>query len=272
MIDHYPTRKETEGRFMDRVDPIGPKAFKSYERDGYMIFKDFFYAENIAKCLEDDHAGFSTMEPGQNILRSMTGVHHLGYIKDLSKNADMLDFVKEILGGPCYIHQSRINYKAPVSGSGWSWHSDFETWHAQDGMPRMRCVTAMIPLTPNTEVNGSLMVIPGSHKYFYSCRKEPEVSAEENFADQKEGVPPKEAILEFYERCGMGIKMITCQPGDLVLFDCNLIHVSTANLSPNPRTNLFFVYNSVENQLVEPFSASCYRPESMGTRNNITSM
>lgn len=270
MKDLYPTRKSQTGSFMNRVDPISFTQFPYYEERGYIVLRSFFSHIDLAHLADAD--GLVTMEPGQSIVRSRTGVHLDRNVAKIASHRALISQVENILGEGIYIHQSRINYKAAISGSGWSWHSDFETWHAQDGMPRMRCLTAMIPLTENTNVNGSLMVIPGSHKYFYSCKKEREFSAEENFADQKEGVPPNEAIAEFYKICGYGAEMITCNPGDLVLFDCNLIHVSTPNLSPDPRTNLFIVYNSLENMLVTPFSATTARPEEMGARKNIITL
>jgi ectoine hydroxylase len=52
-----------------------------------------------------------------------------------------------------------------------------------------------------------------------------------------------------------------------VLFECNVMHASTENLSPYPRSNAFFVYNSLENRLVEPFAAPAPRPEYIATRD-----
>jgi len=152
-------------------------------------------------------------------------------------------------------------------GTGWYWHSEFETWHAQDGMPDMRCLSAMIPLTRNTECNGSLMVLPKSHLYFWSSKKsEKEYSAEENYSDQKEGVPDNDAILKLFKLTNSDVKMIKCNPTDLVLFDCNLMHVSTQNLSKSDRANLFIVFNSIENKLQDAFSYNFNRPNELGNR------
>jgi ectoine hydroxylase len=273
MKDIYPTRKSDNGYFIERSEPVvytDSLLYQSYERMGYIHIKDFFSIDSIQSCLHSKAEGFVTKEPLEgSVIRTHTGVHKFNPYDLLAKDEDLLQLVKGILGDKLYIHQSRINYKTALTGSGWIWHSDFETWHAQDGMPSMRCLSAMIPLTENTECNGSLMVIPGSHLHFYSCKKEAEVSAEENFAYQKEGVPPNDAIMEFFKRSSDKIDMVKCNPGDLVLFDCNLMHVSTQNLTSKPRTNLFFVYNHISNKLVEPFSASKPRPEEMGSRINI---
>ncbi|BBI64144.1 hypothetical protein HSBAA_54500 [Vreelandella sulfidaeris] len=76
---------------------------------------------------------------------------------------------RQIIGDDPYVHQSRINYKPGFAGKGFNWHSDFETWHAEDGMPAMHAVSASLILTDNHEFNGPLMLIPGSHKKFVPC-------------------------------------------------------------------------------------------------------
>src|SRR3546814_8501331 len=69
-----------------------------------------------------------------------------------------------LLGDDVYVHQSRLNYKPGFVGKEFYWHSDFETWHVEDGMPQMRALSMSILLAPNTVLNGPLMIIPGSHR------------------------------------------------------------------------------------------------------------
>src|SRR3546814_17551354 len=68
-----------------------------------------------------------------------------------------------------YIHQSRLNYKPGFKGKEFYWHSDFETWHVEDGMPRMRALSMSVLLAENTPHNGPLMLIPGSHQPYLTC-------------------------------------------------------------------------------------------------------
>jgi hypothetical protein len=42
---------------------------------------------------------------------------------------------RQLLGSDVYVHQSRVNFKPGFNGQDFYWHSDFETWHAEDGMP-----------------------------------------------------------------------------------------------------------------------------------------
>ena len=50
------------------------------------------------------------------------------------------------------------------------------------------------------------------------------------------------------------------------MFDCNCMHGSNGNVTPYPRSNLFFVFNSVENTAVNPFAAKNPRPDYIGAR------
>ena len=55
--------------------------------------------------------------------------------------------------------------------------------------------------------------------------------------------------------------------GSLVLFECNVMHGSNGNITPDPRSNVFFVYNSVENVPEAPFAAGRPRPDFIATRD-----
>ena len=168
------------------------------------------------------------------------------------------------------MHQSRINYKAGKDANGWNWHSDFETWHAKDGMPDMDCFTALIAVDDNTIENGCIMFIPKSHTKFISCPSVGEVKPEDEFSEQKEGVPSNEIIDSVCKMLGTSVIPVECKAGDLILFDCNLLHSSGANTTDGKRTNLYFVFNSVANSLQVPFSGSEHRPEEMGAIINAT--
>ena len=64
-----------------------------------------------------------------------------------------------------------------------------------------------------------------------------------------------------------GIKLFTGKAGSATWFDCNCMHGSGDNITPFPRSNVFIVFNSVENTAVEPFAAPIRRPEFIGARD-----
>ena len=51
-----------------------------------------------------------------------------------------------------------------------------------------------------------------------------------------------------------------------LLFDCNTMHGSAGNISPYSRINLFLVFNSVDNAVVDPFGDQPPRPDYLAER------
>jgi hypothetical protein len=104
-------------------------------------------------------------EKRSGAVRSVFQVHRTSpLIAALVRNPVVLDRARQILGSEVYIHQSRINFMPGFTGQGFYWHSDFETWHAEDGLPAPRAVSMSLALSTNFPYNGGLMVIPGSHR------------------------------------------------------------------------------------------------------------
>lgn len=258
--------------------PLDEVALSRYERDGFLWFEGFFSQERMAPFFEElkEMAGDKKLmdsdqvikDPESGELRSVFAMHEISeHFSRLTRDPRILGMVRQLLGSEAYIHQSRINDKFGFQGSGFDWHSDFETWHAEDGMPHMRAVSASLMLTDNNEFNGPLMLIPGSHHYFVPCIGEtPDLNWKDSLKAQRLGVPDQESLAMLANRGG--IQAPKGPAGSLLLFECNTLHASNKNMSPWPRSNLFFVYNSVENRLQQPFAASKVRPEFLGAREN----
>ena len=289
--DFYPTRLERPTKSFERKDPVvhssgshrtdGPLSeteLAQYERDGFLVFNNFLDQNTVRqfredlRAYEDDESILRSegtiTEPGKQEIRSIFGIHELSDRFDrLTRDPKILAMVRQLLGSDAYIHQSRINFKPGFHGKGFDWHSDFETWHAEDGMPRMRAVSFSIALTDNTPFNGPLMLIPGSHKTFVPCvGRTPEDNYQSSLKKQELGVPNNRDLAAMADE--YGIKAPTGPAGSLIIFECNTLHASNANMSPWPRSNLFFVYNSVENQLQAPFCGNKPRPDFLGNRSH----
>jgi ectoine hydroxylase len=107
--------------------------------------------------------------------------------------------------------------------------------------------------------------MPGSHRHFVPCRgRTPERHYETSLRRQQYGVPDP-ASLEWLAR--QGIVAFLGRPGALILFECNTMHGSNSNITPDARANAFFVYNSVENRLQAPYSGQAPRPEYIASRD-----
>lgn len=285
--DLYPTRGTTEVS-VPRQDPVvwgapgtpGPIALadlQAYERDGFLAIGELLtedevavYRQELQRLVTDPAIRAderSVVEPRSKEIRSVFEVHRISEVfARLVHDERVLGRARQILGSDVYVHQSRINIKPGFGASGFYWHSDFETWHAEDGMPNMRAVSVSIALTENYDTNGGLMIMPGSHRTFLGCAgATPEDNYKKSLQMQDAGTPSDEALTAMASR--HGIRLFTGGAGSATWFDCNCMHGSGDNITPFPRSNVFIVFNSVENAAVEPFAAPVRRPTFIGARD-----
>ncbi|PRY66898.1 ectoine hydroxylase [Vreelandella songnenensis] len=281
--DAYPSRltSRPESLWQPRKDavvkgqhlsgPLSEAQLEEFERKGFLFIPNLITGDELETLRDDIQAlmttdayrdqEFSITEPESNEIRSLFAVHRLSErLGALANDERVAGAARQIVGDDPYVHQSRINYKPGFAGKGFNWHSDFETWHAEDGMPGMHAVSASLILTDNHEFNGPLMLIPGSHTKFVPCLGEtPEDNHKSSLKAQEVGVPSPEALSELVAQ--HGIEAPKGKAGGLLLFDCNTLHASNANLSPDPRSNVFFVFNRPDNRCREPYAAPKHRPD-----------
>ncbi len=286
MADDYPTRISQGAQRINRGDPTvwagrsGPitdPELVAHDRDGYHVIPELL-PESEVQALRaeldrliadpDVRADERTIVERKTAqVRSIFEVHAISaVIAELAADERIRGRAEQILGSDVYLHQSRINAMPGFVGNGFYWHSDFETWHAEDGMPRPRAVSMSIALVPNYAYNGGLMVMPGSHRTFVSCiGATPDNHYKSSLQEQETGVPDTDSLTALAEE--YGIDQFTGPAGSALMFDCNVMHGSGSNITPYPRSNIFLVFNSVENPLVAPFAAPQPRPEFVAARS-----
>lgn len=283
--DKYPSRVTSIESIQQRLCPVvygngakhqilNDEDLSFYAENGYLIKHNLL--EDMVQPILDDIPKMKEslagrdeliLEPHSQEVRSVFSPQkYSSACMELAKHDQLLLAAQQILDSEVYIHHSRINVKSGLSGKSFPWHSDFETWHAEDGLPNMRILTGWVFLTENDEFNGPLFVIPQSHKAFISCIGEtPEDNFKQSLRHQTYGVPSKAALEQMVDEFGM--KAIHGGPGTVVFHEGNLLHGSADNLSPFPRSNIFFVYNSVENKPGKPYNGMPPRPEFLASRD-----
>lgn len=285
--DRYPTRVSDIPAFIDRADPTvwgdpngrGPATVEQlgqHSRNGFSVVDELITPAEVAK-LTDELSSMANdpslaaddrtvIERRTRQVRSVFEVHRVSpLIAKLAADDRIVGRARQILCSEVYIHQCRINHKPGFGGGGFYWHSDFETWHAEDGLPGPRAVSVSIALTENLPYNGCLMIMPGSHRTFVSCVGEtPPEHHRQSLREQRIGLPDEESLAKL--AAAHGISQITGPAGSGTFFDSNCMHGSSDNITPYPRSNIFIVYNSVHNAPVEPFAAPGPRPDYLAAR------
>jgi ectoine hydroxylase len=282
--DPYYTRIGDRWELADRVDPVvwgdvdgplGVDELRTYERQGFLVKPGLLdpaevttllaETERLAAAADRSRDDVIT-EPGSDAVRSLFRIHRdSGVLRRLIGDRRLSGVARQILGGDVYVHQSRINFKPAFEGKAFPWHSDFETWHSEDGMPRMRALSASVLLTSNTEHNGPLLLITGSHRRYVRCLGEtPPDHFRQSLRRQEYGVPDRAALTELV--AAGDIASVTGPPGTVVFFDCNAMHGSGGNITPLPRHDVFLVFNHVANRLLEPYGGTPARPAFLAER------
>ncbi|MGH8428317.1 MAG: phytanoyl-CoA dioxygenase family protein [Gammaproteobacteria bacterium] len=277
--DIYPTRGIQE-RLTERKDPIlygwdySPKKLTEtqlvhYERHGFVAIPAIFSTLEVA-CFNDainriakrkrEKGAYwkEKIPPGES--ESLFFTDQAGMIfQDLVRERRILDGVMQILGGPVYLHRSRIHVENGEEGSSYPWHSAFESWHAEDGIPRMRGVEAWIMLNESSPAAGSLRVLSKSHQIYAATRNESSVydDGQSIWEFGRLSLETLERLLQFGE-----LTDVYGSAGTLVICDCNLLYGSAKGLELQRRATAMFSYNSMENLPAEqPFAAEDFRPE-----------
>lgn len=292
--DAYPSRRAREPALLPRRDPVVHGAWsadapltreqtQAFERDGFLVLRELFTTPEIdALAREADalrtsrsrglEAETVIAEPGSGAVRSVFRVHAQSEVfARLAADERLADVARFLLADDVYLHQTRMNYKPGFEGKEFYWHSDFETWHVEDGMPLPRALSISVSLTDNTPHNGPLLVMPGSHRHYVVCEGEtPPENYQMSLQAQEIGVPGDEHLEWLANQAGL---VDTAGPaGSILIFDCNLMHGSNSNITHLPRSNAFFVYNAMSNAVQAPFCDQAPRPEFIATRQNISAL
>ena len=263
----------------DRAGPLDAEQMRRYERDGFVVLPGLLAPDEVAdvreraNALADDLAGADPedgviLEPEGHAVRSVFEIHRRSdRLRRLASDERIVGAAAQILDSAVHLHQTRINFKPGYVGREFWWHSDFETWHIEDGMPRMRALSASILLSDVSAANGPLLLIPGSHRtYVRTVGETPPDHFKASLRQQTIGVPDPEALRALVEEAGE-IRAATGSAGTVVLFDCNTMHGSPGNISPYPRDSAFVVYSSIHNRLVAPFGGRAPRPRFLADRD-----
>jgi len=230
------------------MPPLTPDQVTHFEEEGYVFLPAVFNAEEIS--LVRDAVENVSKRTGPEVVREHTsdavrlvyGVHRYDDVfRRLSLHPRVLEPAMQLMGGPVYIHQSRLNPKAAFRGENWAWHQDFATWNERDGLLKPDAMMVAVFLDDAKEVNGPLMIVPRSHKHglIHDATDNHESGGYTLFL-----ISP-ETIARYADRGG--IKAITGPAGSVLICHCNIVHGSSGNITPWPRRIYYLNLASVDN-------------------------
>lgn len=220
-----------------------------FEDGGWILLKELFSPEEVAVLMDDVPRIFALRrdevvreKDGETPRTAFAAQHYSEPFQRLSRHPRLVEPVSQILGGPVYVHQFKINAKAAFDGDVWQWHQDFGTWSRDDGMPEARALNIALFLEDVTACNGPLMLIPDSHRdgVLGAGHDRATTSYPLWTLDQ-------ETVTALAAKKGMVAPL--GKAGSVLMFHGNLVHGSPGNMSPYSRTIVYISACHVDNHI-----------------------
>lgn len=145
--------------------PLDEVALSKYEWNGLLWFEGFFNQERMAPFFDELREMVQDKEllasdqviqdPNTGDFRSVFDMHELfAHFNRLTRTPVSWAWSSSCSGVRSTFINRGLTTSWGLKSVGFTGHSDFGTWHSEDGMPRIRAVSASLMLTDNNEFNG----------------------------------------------------------------------------------------------------------------------
>lgn len=233
---------------------LSPSWLEQFRRDGYLICRKLATPEtcNALLTITREHlrqtitpveyeaelgypgAPASLDAPGGRTVRRLRNAYQRdAAFQTWATDPRIIDWLRQLFGEPVCLTQAHHNCvmtKHPNFGTATGWHRDIRYW----SFARPDLVSVWLALGTETEVNGGLKVIPGSHRL--DIRREQ--------LDDLDFLRPE--VAENQPIFAQG-KALELEQGDVVLFHSGLFHAAGRNNSDTVKTSVVFAYRAQSN-------------------------
>ena len=220
-----------------------------FREDGFLILPSLFSPEEVGVLKAELPRLFAERRPENfrekrsDAVRTAMALHLRSEVyARLVRHPRLVEPARQILGDELYIQQVKVNAKEAFSGDVWQWHYDFATHRGEDGVPEPLALNLHVLLDEATEFNGPIVFIRGSHRR----------GAAPAVLDTETTSYPL-WVVDNGTVAGLaaegGLVAAKGPPGTVLIFGDALVHGSSINMSPWPRTIFSLILNPVSNAL-----------------------
>ncbi len=220
-----------------------------FATEGWVFLPNLFAPEEIAVLKAELPVIFSMhreevwREKDGEAVRTAFAAHTYNEVfARLERHPRLIGPVMQLLDGPVYMHQYKINGKAAFSGDVWQWHQDYGTWARDDGMPEPRAMNIAVFLDEVSEFNGPLYIIPRSHRQGVI-----EAGHDTLTTSYPLWTLDQETVARLTDEGG--IEAPKGKAGAVLMFHSNIVHASPPNISPWGRVIVYLSLCRVDNHI-----------------------
>ena len=228
---------------------LNDSEIERFREDGFLILPKRFSAEEVALLKAELPRLFAERRPENfrekesDAVRTAMGLHLRSEVYARAvRDPRLVEPARQLLGEDLYVQQVKVNAKAAFSGDAWQWHYDFATHHSEDGVPEPLALNLHVFLDEVNEFNGPLVFIPASHR-----RGPAPATLDTETTSYPLWVVEDETVAKLIEEGGL--VSAKGPPGTMLIFGDTLVHGSSLNTSPWPRTIFSLILNPVSNAL-----------------------
>lgn len=225
------------------ISPPMAKQINDFDRDGYVLVRSLFDAEEMAALLRYARADSQLAseayvkrdaQGGESRLAVRNGLDDESPYTAIARSQRVVSRMTELLGDEVYHYHHKMMLKEPRVGGAWEWHQDYGYWY-HNGCLYPDMASCLIAVDRAVRANGCLQVLRGSHRM---GRVDHAATGDQKGADP---IRVEEAMKRHeHVYCEM-------EPGDALFFHGNLLHCSSRNDSEHPRWSLICCYNTRHN-------------------------
>ncbi len=220
-----------------------------FRDDGFLILPSLFSLGEVALLKAELPRLFAERRPenfrekGSDAVRTAMALHLRSEVyARLVRHPRLVEPARQLLGDDLYIQQVKVNAKAAFSGDVWQWHYDFATHHGEDGVPEPLALNLHVLLDEVNEFNGPIVFIRGSHR-----RGVAPATLDTETTSYPLWVVDDETVACLVAEGGL--VAAKGPPGTVLIFGDTLVHGSSINMTPWPRTIFSLILNPVANAL-----------------------
>lgn len=235
---------------------LSPAEIKQFQADGFMVFRQLIDMEllNEIRNQTKNHLqlrlppfeleaelGYPKApqsvddEGGHTIRRLLLAFSRDASFREWGKNRVVKAILKQLLDSEgvnlVQSHHNCIMTKQPEYSSKTMWHRDVRYWKFSDS----ELINSWLAMGAETNENGCLKVIPGSHRF----------ELEEGMVDEelflKVDHPQAQKWLE-------GAVDVTLQAGDVLFFHAAIFHAANHNRTDHGKFSLVYSYHGSNTQ------------------------
>lgn len=234
--------------------PLSAAQIEQFNNDGYLVFRQLMAPAACAAMLAVTQAHLrGEVAPleyeadlgypgaptsldalgGRTVRRLRSAWQRDECFRKFASDSRIVGWLHQLLGERVVLtlaHHNCVMTKHPDFGTATGWHRDIRYWR----FARNELVSVWLALGKETDSNGALRVIPGSHRL--------DIKREQ--LDQLDFLRPD---VEDNQRLFAQGKTVEMEQGDVLFFHSGLFHAAGRNSSDNVKNSVVFAYRGESN-------------------------